>query len=234
MRGFLFALILALASGFGPKGAMAQSMIRDAEIEAGLRNLLAPYWKAAGLGQTLRVILLNDPQMNAFVRDARTIFITSGLMMALDEPAELQAVLAEAAHSPMAIWPEGPKCRSHERGITAGFGGGAFGCGGFGPCQCGCGRGPGTASSAQRIFFSHTRAEEASADAAALQYLERAGIDPAAMGRVLDRFVGQELPRQTAKTPMCAPTPDPRPLAPCGQSCGPQHARSRPRGAILV
>lgn len=195
MRGFLFALILALASGFGPKGAMAQSMIRDAEIEAGLRNLLAPVLEAAGLGQTLRVILLNDPQMNAFVRDARTIFITSGLMMALDEPAELQAVLAhEAAHianGHLARRPENAEAMSgaSRLGLVAGL----LAAGVSGHASAGAGVALGTASSAQRIFFSHTRAEEASADAAALQYLERAGIDPAAMGRVLDRFAGQEL-----------------------------------------
>ncbi len=195
MRSFLFAVILGLCLGLAPKGALAQSTIRDAEIEASLRNLLMPILEAAGLGQSIRVILLNDPRMNAFVRDARTIFVTSGLMMALDEPAELRAVLAhEAAHianGHLARRPENADTMSgaSRLGLVAGL----LAAGVTGDAGAGAGVAAGMASSAQRVFFSHTRAEEASADAAALRYLERAGVDPTAMARVLDRFAGQEL-----------------------------------------
>ncbi|MFZ8959038.1 MAG: hypothetical protein ACO2ZI_04885 [Paracoccaceae bacterium] len=47
MRSFLFAVILGLCLGLAPKGALSQSMIRDAEIEAGLRNLFMPILEAA-------------------------------------------------------------------------------------------------------------------------------------------------------------------------------------------
>ncbi|NDD42420.1 MAG: hypothetical protein EBZ27_07260, partial [Rhodobacteraceae bacterium] len=195
MRSFLFAVILGLCLGLAPKGAVAQSMIRDAEIEAGLRNLLMPILETAGLAQSIRVILLNDTQMNAFVRDARTIFITSGLMMALDEPAELQAVLAhEAAHIANGHLARRPENADMMSGASLlGLVGGLLAAGVTGDAGAGAGVAAGMASSAQRVFFSHTRAEEASADGAALRYLERAGVDPTAMARVLDRFAGQEL-----------------------------------------
>jgi predicted Zn-dependent protease len=47
-------------------------------------------------------------------------------------------------------------------------------------------------SAAQRSFFAHTRAEEASADQSALRTMVTAGIDPRAMLEVLDLFRGQE------------------------------------------
>ena len=50
----------------------------------------------------------------------------------------------------------------------------------------------GASNSAQRLFLSHTRAEESAADRAALSYMTRAGIDPRGMSEVLDIFVGQE------------------------------------------
>jgi predicted Zn-dependent protease len=50
----------------------------------------------------------------------------------------------------------------------------------------------GTSSSAQRVLFAHTRAEEASADTAGIRYMISAGVDPAAMEEVLDIFRGQE------------------------------------------
>ena len=49
----------------------------------------------------------------------------------------------------------------------------------------------GTANSAQRVFLAHTRVEEASADQAALRYLNQAKVNPAAMSEVFQIFKGQ-------------------------------------------
>jgi predicted Zn-dependent protease len=59
-------------------GATAQSIIRDAEIERALRELAAPVFREAGLPQATRVIIINDGSLNAFVADARHVFIHSG------------------------------------------------------------------------------------------------------------------------------------------------------------
>jgi predicted Zn-dependent protease len=50
----------------------------------------------------------------------------------------------------------------------------------------------GVAGSAQRMFFAHTRAEEASADQSGLRYMAASGIDPRAAADVLHLFRGQE------------------------------------------
>ncbi|QBY02719.1 peptidase M48 [Rhodophyticola sp. CCM32] len=174
--------------------AEAQSIIRDAEIERGLRELAAPVLRAAGLPASTRIIIINDRSLNAFVADARHIFIHSGLLMRMEDPAELQAVLAhEAAHIANGHLSRRPaNARSARSAAALGLllavaAGSASGNG-----ELGAGIAIGTNSSAVRVFLAHTRAEETSADQAGLRYMVQAGIDPAAMLSVLDLFRGQE------------------------------------------
>ncbi|MEM1342215.1 MAG: M48 family metalloprotease [Pseudomonadota bacterium] len=171
----------------------AQSIIRDAEIERGLRELAAPILAQAGLPRSIRIIVINDQSLNAFVADARHIFIHSGLLMRMEDPAELQAVLAhEAAHIANGHFAtRATNARNAGRG--AGFGLLlALAAASAGSGEAAVGLAMGTQSAAQRNYLAHTRAEEAAADQSALRYMIEAGIDPTAMSRVLDLFRGQE------------------------------------------
>ena len=95
----LLARLTALVLILSTVTAQAQSIIRDAEIEHGLQALAAPILRAAGLPSSVRIIVVNDSSLNAFVVDTNHIFIHSGLLMRLEEPAQVQAVIAhEAAH----------------------------------------------------------------------------------------------------------------------------------------
>ncbi|MFO7922043.1 peptidase M48 [Rhodobacteraceae bacterium W635] len=174
--------------------AQAQSIIRDAEIEHGLQELAAPVLSAAGLPTSTRIIVVDDGSLNAFVVDPRHIFIHSGLLMRLDEPAQVQAIIAhEAAHIANGHFTR-RAANAGNAGTVARLGlllGAAAGIA-SGDASAGVGVALGTASSAQRVFFSHTRAEEASADAAAIDYMVSAGVDPNALLDVLDIFRGQE------------------------------------------
>src|SRR5215472_111697 len=72
----------------GPAGVPARAqtgsnagipLIRDAEIEQLMRDYTAPILKAAGLGnQNIKVVLIDDDSFNAFVMDARRIFVNTG------------------------------------------------------------------------------------------------------------------------------------------------------------
>lgn len=183
--------------------ARAQSLIRDAEIEHALRQLAAPIAGAAGLNPNqLRIFLLNDNSLNAFVADGRTIVIHSGLVLKLSTAEQMQAVLAHE----MAHIANGHITRrlSNQRnaGTTAALGLVlAAAVASTGNSKAAVGVGLGTSSSAQRFFFAHTRAEEASADQAALRYMARVGIPPSAMSEVLDVFRGQEALRATRQDP---------------------------------
>ena len=61
--------------------AHAVNLIRDADIEHSLDQLAAPILRAAGLNpNNVRILVVNDSAMNAFVINERAIFIHSGLL----------------------------------------------------------------------------------------------------------------------------------------------------------
>ncbi|MEM1386689.1 MAG: M48 family metalloprotease [Pseudomonadota bacterium] len=173
----------------------AQGIIRDADIERGLRELAKPLIVAAGLNPSqIRVIVVNSPKLNAFVVDSRHIFLYAGLISKVQRAEELQAVIAhELAHIA-----NGHLARRmnnlNTSNLAARFGfllavalAAATGDGEAAAA------GIGVASSANRRFFAHTRAEEASADQSALRYMAIARIDPQAAADVLEYFRGQEV-----------------------------------------
>jgi predicted Zn-dependent protease len=75
-------------------------LIRDAEIEQLLRDYTRPILHAAGLGQrNIRVVIVNDRSFNAFVIDAKRIFINTGALMDSETPNQIIGVLAhETGH----------------------------------------------------------------------------------------------------------------------------------------
>ncbi|MGC9368745.1 MAG: M48 family metalloprotease [Paracoccaceae bacterium] len=199
----LIAAMTLLAALLLAPMARAQGLIRDAEVEHALRELLSPVAGAAGLSVSqLRVMVINDGSLNAYVPDGRTIFIHSGLILKLDRAEELQAVIAhELAHIA-----NGHITRrlANLRGANSAAALGtvlALGLAASGNGKAATGLAIGTQSSAQRMFFSHTRAEEASADQAGIRYMARAGVDPQAMVDVLDIFRGQEALRPGRQDP---------------------------------
>lgn len=183
--------------------AAAASLIRDAEIEQALKQLARPVLQAAGLGPNrVRVLVINDSKLNAFVVDANHVFIHSGLITRLKRPEALQAVIAhELAHIANGhLTRRATNARVANRATAIGLALAAVAAVG-GASEAAAGIAIGSQSSAQRLFFSHTRAEEASADQSALRYMARAGIDPAAMTEVLDLFRGQDALRPGRRDP---------------------------------
>ncbi len=187
---------IALAAALVQSGlASAQVMIRDAEIERSLSELAAPIIQAAGLSPSrIQITVLKDDSLNAFVVDASHIFVNSGLILRLKTVQEVQAVLAhEIAHIANGHLTRRPaNARAAQKAAIA-----SFALGGLaavtGNTEAGVGLAAGGINSAQRKFFAHTRAEEASADQSALRYMATAGVDPQAMRDVLEVFRGQEV-----------------------------------------
>jgi predicted Zn-dependent protease len=190
----LLARLTALALLLSTLAAQGQTIIRDAEIERGLQALAAPILQAAGLPSSVRIIVVDDSALNAFVVDTNHIFIHSGLLMRLEDPAQVQAVIAhEAAHIAGGHFTRRAANVGHANtvariGLLLGVAAGVA----SGDSSAGFGVMAGTASSAQRVLFAHTRAEEASADTAGIRYMISAGVDATAMLDVLDIFRGQE------------------------------------------
>ena len=188
-------LLMAVTWLVGVAQASAQSLIRDPDIEHGLRELAFPILRAAGLNTNrVRVLVVNDSTFNAFVIDYNTIYVNYGLILTVESPEMLQAVIAhEAAHianGHLARRAENLKAaqRNAQLGtalalIAAAAGGG----------EAAAGIAAGTQASALRSFLGHTRAEESSADRSAASYLRWAGISPRGMVNLHRKFAGQEL-----------------------------------------
>src|SRR6187549_920535 len=89
----LFAFVALL--GIAAQPATAQSILRDAETEALLQEMVNPLVEAAGLPRgAVEVVLVHDPSINAFVAGGQRIYVHSGLINAADTANEVQGVLA--------------------------------------------------------------------------------------------------------------------------------------------
>ncbi|MCA0927352.1 M48 family metalloprotease [Ruegeria profundi] len=175
--------------------ASAQGLIRDPDIEHGLRELAFPILRAAGLNTNrVRILVVNDGTFNAFVIDYGAIYLNYGLILSVDSPDMLQAVIAhEAAHianGHLARRVENLGAANRNAGIGTALALIAAIAGGG---EAAAGIAAGTQSAALRSFLSHTRTEEASADRSAASYLRSAGISPAGMVALHRKFAGQEL-----------------------------------------
>jgi predicted Zn-dependent protease len=187
------ALVGALA--FLPGALAAQGLVRDAETEATLRRIAEPVFRGGAVSpDSIDLYIVGDRRPNAFVAGGRNIFVHTGLLMRLTSPAQIQAVLAhELGHIN-----GGHLAR---RGIEVQRAGGAVALGALLAIAAGIAGSPdaaaavftGSLSVVTRGLLAFTRGEEASADQAALSYLEAARINPTGMIEVLEMFRGQEV-----------------------------------------
>lgn len=175
--------------------ARAITLLRDSEIEYALGELASPILRAAGLSPgNVRIIVIQDRSLNAFVIDSRAIYLHSGLLLKLESAAQVQAIIAhEAAHIANGhLARRMINARNARTAMGLGLALGAAVAAGSGETGAAAAVSMGAQSSAQRVFFGHTRAEEAAADQSAIRYMVRAGVNPRASVEVLQIFRGQE------------------------------------------
>ncbi|MFD0857939.1 M48 family metalloprotease [Roseovarius aquimarinus] len=187
------ALALALVSIAQPSRAL--TLLRDPDIEYALGQLAAPILQAAGLNASrTKILVIDDRNLNAFVVDRDTIFLHSGLILKMDTPQMLQSVIAhEAAHIANGHLVRRPQNMRNARtaaGLGTALAAAAGAVSGNGAAAAGIAAG--AQGTAQRLFLSHTRAEESSADSAGVNYMVRAGRDPSGAVAVMNIFRGQE------------------------------------------
>ena len=195
-RLLMVALLLTMAAS---RPAMAQdaepSVLRDSETELLFKDISRPLIRGAGLDPaSVRVVLLNDPEINAFVATGQTVYIQSGLIQAIDNVNELQGVIAHelghVAGGHSIRLQEGAK---EATGITiatmvlgalavaAGAGGDA----GMGIMAAG-------QQAALGKFLAFSRTQEASADQAGAHYLSAAGVSGKGMIDFFGKLQNQE------------------------------------------
>jgi predicted Zn-dependent protease len=96
-RLFMMAVLLALATvrpAFA-QGDSGPSVLRDTETELMFKEMARPLIVAGGLDpNSVNVVLLNDPEINAFVARGQIVYVQSGLLEATDNVNQLQGVVA--------------------------------------------------------------------------------------------------------------------------------------------
>jgi len=176
----LFHILLSLLAIFAiaARPAAAQSILRDAETEALFQDMMDPLVVAAGLqpGQ-VRVHLLGDRSINAFVAGSQDIYVFSGLIEAADSAEEVQGVLAHELGHVMGGHAirinDGASAATSISLLSLLLGAAAIAAGGG---EAGMGIMMAGQQAALGKFLAFSRVQESTADAAGAQYLSKAGI----------------------------------------------------------
>ena len=92
--------VLAVPATWAAENGPRISLIRDAEIETLLRNFATPLYRAAGLDAgLLRIQVVRDGAINAFVTSGNRMYVHTGLLQQAGSAGEVIGVLAhETAH----------------------------------------------------------------------------------------------------------------------------------------
>jgi len=179
VRMLMLALVLGLASARPAIAAdEGPSILRDTETEALFADIAKPLVEAANLdNKSVKVVLLNDDEINAFVAGSQNVYVNSGLLTRADNVNQLQFVIAHelghVAGGHAIRMGEGMKEATGITLATMVLGAIAIAAGagdaGLGLMMMG-------QRAAMGQFLAFTRAQETSADLAGASYLHKAGI----------------------------------------------------------
>lgn len=173
-----FAAIAALTCLAWTQPAQGQSILRDAETETLLADMAAPLITAAGLRPNdVRVVLINDDSINAFVAGGQVVYMHSGTLQAAKTANEVQGVIAhELGHITGGHVSLAGRGAQEATGISIlsmvlGLAAMAAGAGEAGAGVLAAGQ-----QAAMGKYLAFSRQQEASTDAAGTKYLIGAGI----------------------------------------------------------
>ena len=188
----LLACLLAVSLAAQP--ALAQSVLRDAETEALLRDMADPLVEAAGLRPgNVDIVLINDPSINAFVAGGQVVYLHTGLLNAADDANEVQGVIAhELGHITGGhVITSSDAVRSAQTiSILSLLIGIAAAVAGAGDAAMGAVMAGQRAALGKYLAFS--RVQESAADAAGAEYLSEAGISGKGSLAFFGKLLNQE------------------------------------------
>jgi predicted Zn-dependent protease len=201
LKRFILLLAAALIAlgpwGTAPTSAQQQriSFIRDAEVETTIRAFATPLFVAAGLDPSaIRVHLVNDQSLNAFVANGLNMFINTGLLIRADNAGQIIGVIAhETGHitgGHLVRMREGMAGATTEAIVALVLGAAAAVAG---APEAGAAIMMGGTQAAERGLLRYSRQMEASADQAGINLLERTQQSARGMMEFLDILADQEL-----------------------------------------
>lgn len=179
----LFLLCLVFTSP-----AQAGSLIRDAEVEHTLRMMASPIFKSAGIPpESVKIFILNDDSINAFVAGGLNMFVHTGLILNAETPDMLLGVMAhETGHMAGAHLSQLSAASEHASigALISTIIGAAATIGGAG--EAGGAIITAGQNTALRSLLSHYRGNEQQADQAGISYMEANGYSPRGMLRMFE------------------------------------------------
>jgi len=169
-------------------------LIRDAEIERTLRAYSDSIFEAAGLQpRSIKLHIVNDDSLNAFVTPGRHMFLHTGLLQTAETPLQVMGVMAHEAGHIAGGDIAGRRMAQEDVGISA-IASAVLGVGaavltgqsdvGMAVTQLGQG-------AAISNLLAYTRAQEGTADQAAVNYLNEAGYSPRGLLEFMKLLEGQ-------------------------------------------
>jgi predicted Zn-dependent protease len=180
---------------FALNPAAAQSILRDAETEQLLKDMVAPLVEASELQPgNVELVLINDGSINAFVAGGQAIYVHTGLINEAETANEVQGVLAhELGHitaGHVVRFDERTKAATNISILSLLLGVGA--------ALAGAGEGAmGIIAAGQQAamgsFLAFNRDQEAATDLAGARYLSGAGITGRGMIKFFERLRGNEI-----------------------------------------
>lgn len=191
--------VMAAASLIPVDRAVAQespSVIRDPEIETTIRTFATPIWIAAGLNpEAVHIYIVNDPTINSFVAGGQNIFLNTGMLMKSETPNQMIGVIAhETGHIA-----GGHLARAEEamqnatiEGVVGMIVGAAAAVASRGGSAGGGAMAAG-AEVGQRSWMMFSTVQEASADHAALTFLDHAHMSSRGLLQFFEMLEQQEL-----------------------------------------
>ena len=171
-------MLIALSFAAMVQPAAAQSILRDAETEALLRDLSRPLIEAAGLQpENVRVVLIHDREINAFVAGGQIVYLHSGLVTVAANANEVQGVIAhELGHvtgGHIIRMNEGVQQATGIMILSLILGAAAMAAGAG---EAGMGVMAAGQQAAMGRFLAFSRVQESSADQAGASFLRGAGV----------------------------------------------------------
>ena len=169
--------------------AIADPLIRDAEIEHTLRLFADPIFKVAGLNpNAIKIFVVESDTLNAYVAGGQNMFIYTGLITSTTSPDMLLGVMAhETGHIAGGHLAQGAeKLKNAQIGSILTYV--------LGAAAAVAARQPGAAaavftggnSAINRNMLAYTRTHESQADQAALGFLDKLNISAEGMIKVFD------------------------------------------------
>ena len=198
----LAAASLILAPAAEARRGRGHAVIRDAEIEALLRDYAEPVFGAAGVtSRDADIVIVQDKDFNAFVASGRRMVVFTGTLMQADTPNEVIGVIAHETGHLAGGHLENLRnevARAQAVGLIVGLLGVAGAAAGAAAGSSTGTRMGGAALTmgpniALRSLLTYRRAQELAADRAALSYLDATGQSASGMIDMFRRFADQQL-----------------------------------------